>query len=198
MSLALDLHFHRRMTFFPMLMVHTSCLACTIGILTFFTKKTTAKTLRFWTGYFTSRPALKRYIRDTSAFFQAETGDFFWLPETQTNSKSTWKIGRDPKKGNDRLPMSSIVKVLQYVGFRDFYRKSVFFGSFLWKNRWPSKSPPLVLQANLVAWRSWPRWWQKSCRGDGWLVGWLVGKSPKDRVIPLPNGRFMAYKWEWS
>ena len=20
-------------------------------------------------------------------------------------------------------------------------------------------------------------------------------KSPKDRVIPLPNGRFMAYKW---
>ncbi|CAE7198223.1 unnamed protein product [Symbiodinium natans] len=25
---------------------------------------------QFWTGYFTSRPALKRYIRDTSAFFQ--------------------------------------------------------------------------------------------------------------------------------
>jgi len=25
---------------------------------------------KFWTGYFTSRPALKRYIRDTSAFFQ--------------------------------------------------------------------------------------------------------------------------------
>ena len=40
MSLALDLHFQRRMTFFPMLMVHTSCLACTIGILTFFKKNT--------------------------------------------------------------------------------------------------------------------------------------------------------------
>ena len=26
---------------------------------------------QFWTGYFTSRPTLKRYIRDTSAFFQA-------------------------------------------------------------------------------------------------------------------------------
>eukprot|EP00913_Durusdinium_trenchii_P014017 g13162.t1 len=25
---------------------------------------------KFWTGYFTSRPTLKRYIRDTSAFFQ--------------------------------------------------------------------------------------------------------------------------------
>jgi len=25
---------------------------------------------KFWTGYFTSRPALKRYIRDTSAFYQ--------------------------------------------------------------------------------------------------------------------------------
>ena len=22
-----------------------------------------------------------------------------------------------------------------------------------------------------------------------------VSKSPKDRVVPLPNGRFMAYKW---
>ena len=29
---------------------------------------------QFWTGYFTSRPALKRYIRDTSALFQARTG----------------------------------------------------------------------------------------------------------------------------
>lgn len=26
---------------------------------------------KFWTGYFTSRPSLKRYIRDSSAFFQA-------------------------------------------------------------------------------------------------------------------------------
>ena len=73
MSLALDLDFHRRMTFFPMLMVHTSCLACTIGVFTFFQTKN-IKSLRFWTGYFTSRPALKRYIRDTSAFFQAEMG----------------------------------------------------------------------------------------------------------------------------
>ena len=23
-------------------------------------------------------------------------------------------------------------------------------------------------------------------------------KSPKDRVIPRANGRFMAYKWGWS
>lgn len=91
MSLALDLHFHRRMTFFPMLMVHTSCLACTIGILTFFTKKTPAKTLRFWTGYFTSRPALKRYIRDTSAFFQAETGVFFGYPKLKLTANAPEK-----------------------------------------------------------------------------------------------------------
>ena len=27
-----------------------------------------------------------------------------------------------------------------------------------------------------------------------WLIT-MVSKSPKNRVIPLPNGRFMAYKW---
>ena len=27
-----------------------------------------------------------------------------------------------------------------------------------------------------------------------WLIT-MLSKSPKDRVIPLPNGLFMAYKW---
>ncbi len=27
-----------------------------------------------------------------------------------------------------------------------------------------------------------------------WLIT-IVSKSPKDRVVPLPNGLFMAYKW---
>ena len=35
-------------------------------------------------------------------------------------------------------------------------------------------------------------------RTDGYVVfsTMLSNKSPKDRVVgPLPNGRFMAYKW---
>jgi len=56
-----------------------------------FSKKTPAKTRRFWTGYFTSRPALKRYIRDTSAFFQAETGAFFVTLKVKLTAKAPEK-----------------------------------------------------------------------------------------------------------
>ena len=30
--------------------------------------------------------------------------------------------------------------------------------------------------------------------GSKWLITMVI-KSPKDRVVPLPNGFFMAYKW---
>ena len=31
-----------------------------------------------------------------------------------------------------------------------------------------------------------------------WLITMVISKSPKDRVVPLPNGLFRAYKWGWS
>ena len=37
------------------------------------------------------------------------------------------------------------------------------------------------------AWRDHPSW-------DTWLIT-MVSKSPKDWVVPLPNGLLMAYKW---
>ena len=40
--------------------------------------------------------------------------------------------------------------------------------------------------------RSLPTW--RIIPVSRWLIT-MVSKSPKDRVIPLPNGLFMAYKW---
>ena len=46
--------------------------------------------------------------------------------------------------------------------------------------------------AMLVSERVLPTW--RIIPVSKWLVT-MVSKCPKDRVVPLPNGRFMAYKW---
>jgi len=39
-------------------------------------------------------------------------------------------------------------------------------------------------------------YWEDHPSGCMWLIT-IVNRSPKDRVVgPLPNGHFMAYKWE--
>ena len=66
-------------------------------------------------------------------------------------------------------------------------------------------APPPEIRVSFSAWRpaisgGWPL-------GGGRLIGHKIlnavnnhgdGKSPKDRVVPLPNGLYMAYKWGWS
>ena len=58
----------------------------------------------FWTGYFTSRPALKGYVRQTSAFLQVVRHWEWMLGANGSDSQKLWEAQGVVQQSDDGTP----------------------------------------------------------------------------------------------